>query len=83
MVLIDKKTKIGNFFNSNEIVLYNNISDLIKKISFYLKNYNLRKKIAKNGRAKYFKYFNSKIIAEFIINKTFEKKKKYYWEKFL
>ncbi len=83
MVIIDKKTRIGNFFNSDEIVLYNNISDLIKKISFYSKNDHLRKKIAKNGRAKYFKYFNSKIIADFIINKTFNKNKKYYWEKYL
>ena len=83
MVMIDKKTKIGNFFNNDEIILYKNIKDLINKIIFYNKHDNLRKKIANNGRKKYFKYFNSKIIAEFIINKTFNIKKKYYWEKFL
>jgi len=83
LVLVDRKTKIGNFFNKNEIVLYNNLKDLIKKILFYSKNDKLRKKIAKKGREKYFKYFNSKIVAEFIINKTFNNKKKYYWEKFL
>ena len=83
LVIVDEKTKIGNFFNQNEIVLYKNMKDLLKKILFYSKNDKLRKKIAKNGRDKYFKYFNSKIIAEFIINKTFNKNKKYYWEKFL
>ena len=59
------------------------MKDLQKKILLYSKNENLRKKIAKNGREKYFKYFNSKIIAEYIINKTFDYNKKYYWEKFL
>ena len=40
-----------------------------------------RKKIAKKGRDKYFKYFNSTIVADFIIKKTFFKKhKKFYWE---
>ena len=83
MVMIDKKTKIGNFFSKNEIVLYKNTNDLINKINFYNKNDHLRKRIANNGRKKYFKYFNSKTVAEFIINKTFNNKKQYYWEKFL
>jgi spore maturation protein CgeB len=81
--MVDRNTKIGNFFNENEIVLYKNIKDLTKKILLYSKNDKLRKKIAKNGRKKYFKHFNSKIIAEFIINKTFNNNKKYFWEKFL
>ena len=83
MVMIDEKTKLGNFFKKNEIILYKNINDLTNKIIFYNKHDNLRKKIARNGRKKYFKYFNSKIIAEFIINKTLNIQKKYYWEKFL
>ena len=47
----------------------------------YSNNNKLRKFIAKNGRNKYFKYFNSTIIAEYILNKTFNiKTKKYFWE---
>ena len=80
MVMIDEKTKIGNFFNKNEIVMYKNISDLSEKIVKYSNDYKLRNYIAKKGRLKYFKYFNSTIISEFILNKTFEIKKKYYWE---
>ena len=42
-----------------------------------------KSKIAKKGREKYLKYFNSKIVADFIINKTLNinKNKKYYWLK--
>ena len=80
LILIDEKTRYGDFFNKNEIVIYKNISDLSKKIKKYLNNDALRQKIAKKGRDKYFKFFNSTIIAEFIINKTFKIKKKYFWE---
>ena len=66
--------------NKNEIVMYKNISDLSEKIVKYSNDYKLRNYIAKKGRLKYFKYFNSTIISEFILNKTFEIKKKYYWE---
>ena len=80
LVMIDKNTKFSNFFNKNEIVTYNNIQDLTKKIEKYSNDDTLRQKIAKKGRDKYFKYFNSTIIAEYIINKTFDIKKKYFWE---
>ena len=29
---------------------------------------------------KYLKYFNSTLVAEFMINKTYNIKKKYYWD---
>ena len=80
LVLIDKKTCYNNFLNANEIISYSNLNDLTNKIIKYASNDKLRQKIAKNGRNKYFKYFNSTIVAEFIINKTFNIYKKYYWE---
>jgi len=81
LVMLDEKTKIGNFFNKDEIILYNNVSDLSEKIVKYSNDNKLRNKIAQKGRIKYFKYFNSTVVAEFIINKTFGVNKKYYWEK--
>ena len=41
------------------------------------------RRIAKNGKKHYFKYFNSTIVADFIIDRTFGNgsKKKYIWEK--
>ena len=80
LVMIDEKTKIGNFFNKDEIVLYKDIKDLSEKIIKYNNDDKLRSSIAKKGRDKYFKYFNSTTIADYIIKKTFEINKKFYWE---
>ena len=80
LVMIDEKTKFNNFFNNSELITYKNIDDLSKKIIKYSNNNKLRQKISKKGRDKYFKYFNSTIVADFIINKTFGINKKYYWE---
>ena len=83
LVMIDEKTKFGDFFSKDEIILYKNISDLSEKIIKYNHDYKIRNKIAKKGREKYFKYFNSTIVSEFIINKTFKINKKYFWENIL
>ncbi len=68
LTFIDKKVQMDHFFNTKEIVFYNNISDLADKINFYAKNDKLRKKIAKNGQKKYFKLFNEKRITEYFVN---------------
>ena len=81
LLLIDEKTQFSNFLNNDEIITYKNINDLSEKIDKYSNDDKLRKKIAKKGRDKYFKYFNSTIGADFIIKKTFSiKHKKFYWE---
>jgi len=81
VTLIDEKTGYRDFFNNNEMVFYKNISDLSEKILKISKDDKLRKRIAKNGKKKYLKYFNSNNVADFIINKTFEFKNnnKYLW----
>ena len=82
LVFVDEKTKFNHFLNKNEIVTYKNLKDLAYKIKKYSNNDKLRKKIAKKGRDKYFKYFNSSLVAEFIVKRTFGINKiKYYWEK--
>tara|TARA_B110000037_G_scaffold41553_1_gene51385 strand:+ start:6 stop:662 length:657 start_codon:yes stop_codon:yes gene_type:complete len=81
LVLIDEKTRYRDFFNKDEIVTYSNINDLSKKINKYSNDDALRQKIAKKGRDKYFKFFNSTIVAEFIISKSLNINKKYFWEK--
>ena len=81
LLMIDEKTKFGDFLKNDEIILYKDVGDLSEKIEKYSNDDKLRKKIAKKGRDKYFKYFNSTIIADFIIKKTFSiKSKKFYWE---
>ena len=81
VVLIDEKTQYRDFFEDDEMVFYKNISDLSEKILKLSKDDDLRRKIGKNGKLKYMKYFNSTLVAEFIINKTFQlNNKKFYWQ---
>jgi spore maturation protein CgeB len=83
LTFIDKKTCFNEFFSDKEIIFYNNIEDLSYKINKYKKDHKARRQIAKNGKKFYFKYFNSNIVADYIINKTFSinSKKSYKWEK--
>ena len=80
--LIDEKTQYNNFFNSNEMVFYKNVNDLSEKIIKISKDEKLRKKIAMNGKIKYMKYFNSDLVAQYIIEKTLgiKSKNKNFWE---
>ena len=73
LTFIDQKTMLEDFFNKNEIIFYNNLNDLADKINFYKKNDVLRKKIAMNGKKKYFKLFNETIVTKYIINKSIGK----------
>ena len=80
VTLIDENTQYENFFNQNEMVFYKNISDLSEKILKICKDEKLRKKIARNGKAKYMKYFNSNNVANYIIRETFDLNvKNFYW----
>ena len=80
LTFIDEKTCYSDFFTNKEIVTYKNYNDLIEKILRYKKNDKERRLIAKNGKMKYLKYFNSTLVAEYIISKVYGVKKKYYWE---
>ena len=65
------------------MVFYKNIKDLSEKIEKISEDEKLRKKIGQKGKSKYMKYFNSTLVADFIINKTYEinSSKKYLWHK--
>lgn len=82
LTFIDKKTQYSDFFNKNELVTYSNIEDLAEKIKFYKKNEKIRKEIARQGQKKYNKFFNSTIVSDYIIKKTFKRKskKKFFFE---
>ena len=83
VTLIDEKTCYRDFFNDEEMVFYKNLNDLSEKIVKVASDEKLRKKIGKNGKKKYLKYFNSTNVAKFIINKSLDikSKNKYIWEK--
>ena len=79
VTLIDEKTGYRDFFNDREMIFYKNLSDLSEKISKICQDEKLRKSIGKNGKEKYLKYFNSSLVAEFIINKSFDINNKNYY----
>ncbi len=82
LTFINEKTHYADFFSNKELVTYKDINDLTYKIKKYLRDEKQRKIIAKNGRKKYLKYFNSTNVSKFIINKTFQigLGNKFYWE---
>ena len=82
LTFVDRKTKLNKIFKKDEVIFYSGVKDLIKKIMKYKNTDKLRNKIAKKGMLKYHKYMNSKLIAEFMINKSFNinYKKKFFWE---
>jgi glycosyltransferase involved in cell wall biosynthesis len=81
--LIDKKVKFNDFFTNKEMIFYNDIYDLIDKINFYKKNERKRIQIGINGKNRYFKIFNNRIVADYIASKTLGNKPIYdhIWDK--
>ena len=81
VTLIDEKTGYGDFFDKDEMVFYKNLNDLSEKILKISRDDKMRREIGRKGKAKYLKYFNSTLVAEFIINKTLDinNKKKFFW----
>ena len=68
---IDEKTKFKHYFNENEVGFYKNLNDLGNKIEYMLSNPKKINEYGKNGKSKYFKLFNNKIITKNIIENTF------------
>ncbi len=81
LTFIDQKTFLNEFFSEKELIFYKDIDDLSFKLNKYKKDKKLGKKIAEQGKKKYLKYFNSEIISDFIISKTFEirSKNRFIW----
>lgn len=82
LTFVDKNTQLNDFFTDKEVIFYNNLKDLSSKINYYKINTFKRNEIARNGKKKYFKIFNNKIIAEYICSRLFGTKlKKLSWMK--
>ena len=83
LTFVDMKTSLQDFFSNDEIIFYKDINDLTYKLNKYKKDVKQRKLIAKKGKHKYFKYFNSTLVADYIIKKTLDTKikKRFIWEK--
>ncbi len=83
LTFIDEKTYLNDFFSDKELVFYKDINDLSFKLNKFKKDKRIGKKIAEQGKKKYLKNFNSEIVSDFILSKTFEykSKNKFIWNK--
>ncbi len=79
---IHKDIKYQDFFDDDEIEIYSSPNDLINKLMI-IRNSDKLIKRSKNAKKKYFELFECQIVSDFIVNKTFEIKKKYNhkWDK--
>ncbi len=73
LTFIDRRTKLDNFFNKNEVVFYSSLQDLAEKINQFKANDKARMKVAKNGRKKYFELFECQKVSDYIISKSFNR----------
>ena len=73
LTFVDKKTHLQDFFDDKEIIFYSTVNDLSDKIKYYAGRDSERISIAKRGKEKYFKLFNEKKIAKFILDKSLGK----------
>lgn len=80
---VRSQIKWNDFFSNKEMIFFNNPKDLIEKILYYKYRKKDLYKIGKMGKRKYFKIFNNKIVADYIICKIFDKKSKFkfIWDK--
>jgi len=83
LTFINSETQLSDFLTNEEAIFYNGIDDLSEKLNYFKTNDALRKKYAKNGKIKYFRYFDSTIISNYIIHKSFDLdiKKPLHWMK--
>ena len=81
LTFIDKNTQYSDFFNNDEMIFYKNIDDLSEKIIKYKNDDFLWRKIAKKGHQKYHKYFNSSLVAKYIIDRTFGINENFFWDR--
>ncbi len=83
LTFIDEKTFLNDFFSEKEIIFYRNIDDLSAKLNKYKKDKKIGRKIAERAKKKYLRYFNSELVADFIITKTFSSKSnnRFIWNK--
>ena len=72
LTFINSKVRFQELFNDDEMIFYNNEIDLIEKINLLKNDTKKINKISKNGKRRYFKIFENKIVSNFILSKTFD-----------
>ncbi len=80
---VHEKVFFQDFFDNDEIITYKNHIDLIENLLKIKDKPEILRKRAIKSKKSYFNYFQNNIVADFIINKVFDRKQKfkYVWSK--
>ena len=83
LTFMDSEKKFQDFFTNDEIIFFDDLKMLSDKLNFYKNNQRLSRKIAENGKKKYFKLFNEIEVANYIVKRSLDPSSKYkpIWEK--
>tara|TARA_B100000575_G_scaffold293434_1_gene304803 strand:+ start:446 stop:2548 length:2103 start_codon:yes stop_codon:yes gene_type:complete len=83
LTFIDEKICYQDFFQDDEIITYKNHNDLLNKLSTITNNEKRLIKKSELAKKNYFRFFDNKIVTDYIIYKTFNVKNKfkYIWDK--
>ena len=83
LTFIDKDTCFDDFFDENEMKFYKNPQDLLDQIENLKGDIKKIDSISKKGKLKYLSIFNSKLVSEYILNKTLNinSTSKFVWDK--
>tara|TARA_B110000444_G_C18842546_1_gene599817 strand:- start:53 stop:2170 length:2118 start_codon:yes stop_codon:yes gene_type:complete len=77
LTFMDNKKQFDHFFNSREMIFFDNSLDLTDKLNYYKNNEIIRRKIAKNGQKKYFQLFNCIDVAKYVVEKSMNSNSNY------
>jgi hypothetical protein len=77
LTFINEKVRFQELFTQNEMIFYKDVDDLINKILNLKDDLNKINKISENGKKKYYKLFDNKIVSDYLISKIFETSPKY------
>ena len=83
LTFIDKNTCFDDFFDESEMKFYKSPQDLLDQIENLKGDIKKIDSISKKGKLKYLSIFNSKLVSEYIINKTLNisSTSKFVWDK--
>ena len=74
---IHSKVKYQDFFDNDEIIIYDRHDDLIENLIKIINKPKELKLRSIKSKKSYFNYFQNNIVADFIINRVFDTKKRF------
>ena len=79
LTFADRATGFGALFRDDELVTYEGVGDLIDKLIYYNSHDAVRRDCARRGWKRAHRYFNSTLVAQWILDAVFDSKPSRYY----